>query len=165
MILLSWNTPLVYVLFRIGGLSHLVCYLFNNSNPFKVVLSYGAFVWFPWLVDILYGLHSDLAVSYISSREIWIKMPSSGSKFQEIYNAFLEDKGTHSTTSISLSQDGAVLILVAILYDVLYICRSICQHDHHTNPAKKRSEISTTLSPLFLRTPKLIKYKISSRRH
>lgn len=65
-------------------------------------------------------------------------MPSSSYEFQEVYNAFLEDKGTHSINfSTSLSLDDAVLVLMAILSDLLYIRRSIGQHAHHTDPAKK----------------------------
>lgn len=122
------------MLFCTGGFRHPVCYLYNNSDLFKS----GAFVWFLWLVDILYGLHSDLAVSSFSTREIWTKMPSSGPEFQEIYNAFLEDRGTQSITfSSPLSQDDAVLVLMAMLSDLLYIRRSIGQHARHTDPANK----------------------------
>lgn len=45
MILPSWNTSLVRVLFRTGGRSHPICYPFDNSNLFKVVLSYGSYGW------------------------------------------------------------------------------------------------------------------------
>lgn len=69
---------------------------------------------------------------------------SSGSNFQETYHAFLEDKdlrtGTRDikTTFSSLSQDDAILILMAFLSDSLYIRRSIGQQVHVTDLTRNK---------------------------
>lgn len=108
--------------------------------------SYGSLTFF------LYGLHSDLAVSSFSTQEIWTKIPSSGAEFQNIQKAFLEDKLPQSIAfPLSLSQEDAVLLLMAILSDLLYIRLSIGQQAHLTIPAQKRarnlSNPSVPLSP------------------
>lgn len=77
-------------------------------------------------------------------------MPSSGAEFQKVYNAFLEDKGPQSITfPLSLSQEDAVLLLMAILSDLLYIRRSVGQHAHLTDPAQKTARnLSNPFVPL-----------------
>lgn len=94
----------------------------------KGSLFLSASVWCLWLSDITHSLHTGLATSF-SSREIWTKMPSSQLEFQNTYNSLLHEQdcdGYQSNLPADLtSQDDAVLLLMAIISDAIYLRQSL----------------------------------------
>ena len=79
-----------------------------------------------WLTDILYALHIDLGVNSFSARELWTKMPSSPHQFQDIYQILVSGNEIQLPLPADLTAaDDAVLLLIAIMSDLLYLKRSL----------------------------------------
>ncbi|CRG82907.1 hypothetical protein PISL3812_00254 [Talaromyces islandicus] len=87
----------------------------------------GTFIWCLWLVDILHALHFDLSVNMFTSSELSTTMPSSSLKFQDVYSTFLYDGTPHFSAPEVTSQDDALLLLMAVLSDLLFLRASLRQ--------------------------------------
>lgn len=88
----------------------------------------GAFIWCLWLLDIVQALHFDLTVNVFTSRELWTTMPSSSLAFQDVYRALLDDKTPQNNLSGEVtSHEDALLLLMALLSDLLYLRQSLGQ--------------------------------------
>jgi hypothetical protein len=83
-------------------------------------------IWSLWLLDLVYAVHLDLAVNCFSPTELWTKMPSSTYEFQELYSILICEDGESALLPADLvAPEDAMLLLMAILSDYLFIHRSL----------------------------------------
>jgi hypothetical protein len=108
----------------------------------------GPLVWSIWLIGIVQALHFDLSTNLFTSRELWTSMPSSSSEFQEVYSVLLDDRTPQDRVPArSFSQEDALLLLMALLSDLLFLRRSLGQVVRSTENITKRSIRSNPFSP------------------
>jgi hypothetical protein len=86
----------------------------------------GNIMWSLWILDILHALHFNGTVMTFTTRELRTAMPGSNLAFQGVYHALLDENTTEPNIEVSRSsQEDALLLLMAILSDVIYIRGSL----------------------------------------
>ena len=109
----------------------------------------GTFIWCLWLIDVIQALHFDLSVNVFTSRELWTTMPDSSLEFQLVYRALLDETTTHKALPKEVaSPDDALLLLMAVVSDLIYLRGSLGQVVHKAASAKKQSARRNPFIPL-----------------
>ena len=105
----------------------------------------GNIMWSLWLLDILHSLHFNETVITFTSRELETVFTTSELMFQSAYRALMNGETVQQREGSSGSgTEGALLLLIAILSDLIYlrgslegampVDRTIRHADSQTNP-------------------------------